>query len=213
MRLPFPIRKFSPARLISRVSVRTRIIIIAMIPVIGFLANGVAFMTAQSEVEDAFHSAHQAAEVADASREFKLALTAMRMNAKEFAAHPSYDLVTAFGAAHDNAIRFLETMAVASANPQQRAEIAAMQTKVAALKDSFSGLIRTQEWVGFAENEGLHQKLAAAGNEAERLIVEDLARIARRRLAAAPDLAGDHASLRSAVPEHARRKFPSALRR
>jgi hypothetical protein len=63
MRLPLPIRNFSPARLISRVSVLARIIIIAVIPVIGFLANGFGFMTAQSEVEDAFRSAHQAAEV------------------------------------------------------------------------------------------------------------------------------------------------------
>ena len=72
MRLPLPTSKFSPARLISRISVRARIIIIAMIPVIGFLANGVEYMVAQSEVEDAFHSAHQAAQVAEASREFKL---------------------------------------------------------------------------------------------------------------------------------------------
>jgi methyl-accepting chemotaxis protein len=174
MRLPLPIRNFSPAHLISRVSVRARIIVIAVIPVIGFLANGFGFMTAESEVEDAFLSAHQAAEVAEASREFKLALTAMRMNAKEFAARPSYDLVTAFAAAHDNAMRFLETMARASAIGQ-KTEIADMVAKVAALKGSFSGLIRTQELVGFAENEGLHQNLAAAGMEAERIIVEDMA--------------------------------------
>jgi methyl-accepting chemotaxis protein len=174
MRLPLAIRKYSPANLISRVSVRARIVIIAMIPVIGFLANGLEFKVAQSEVEDAFNSAHQAAEVAEASREFKLTLTAMRMSAKEFAARPSYDLVSTFGAAHDNAVRFLETMANASVSPQQSAEIASMQTKVAALKDSFSGLIRTQEWVGFAENQGLNQKLSTAGREAERLIVENL---------------------------------------
>src|SRR5215510_13835949 len=152
MRLPLPISKFSPAGLISRVSVRTRIVIIAMIPVLGFLANGFEFMSAHSEVEDAFRSAHQSAEVAEASRELKLALTAMRMSAKEFAARPSYDLVSTFGNAHDNATRFLETMASAAASPQQKAEVATMQTKVSSLKDSFSGLIRTQEWVGFAEN-------------------------------------------------------------
>ncbi len=179
MRPPLPIRKFSPARLISRISVRARIIIIAMVPVIGFLANGLEFRSAHSEVEESFQSAHQAAEVAEASREFKLALTAMRMNAKEFAARPSYDLVTAFGAAHDSAMRFLETMAVASENPQQKAEIASMQTKVSALKDNFSGLIRTQEWVGFAEKEGLNAKLAAAGSEVERLLIEDLTDLPR----------------------------------
>ena len=142
-----------------------------MIPVIGFLANGGEYMAAQSEVEDAFHSAHQAAQVAEASREFKLALAAMRMSAKEFAARPSYPLVAAFGDAHDNAVRFLETMASASTD-SQKPEIAAMQVKVAALKDSFGGLIRTQEWVGFSDNDGLNQKLAAAGGDAERLIVD-----------------------------------------
>ena len=98
----------------------------------------------------------------------------MRMSAKEFAARPSYDLVTAFGAAHDNARALPRDDGGRERERQQKAEIAAMQTKVAALKDSFSGLIRTQEWVGFAENEGLNQKLATAGREAERLIVEDL---------------------------------------
>src|SRR5262245_54249139 len=118
MGLPLQIRNFSPARLISRVSVRARIVIIAMCPVFGFLANGIEFRSAQSEVGRAFRSAHQAAEVAEASREFKLALTAMRMSAKQFAAHPSYDLVGAFGTAHDNAVRYLETMAGSSAAPQ-----------------------------------------------------------------------------------------------
>jgi methyl-accepting chemotaxis protein len=210
MRLPLPIRNFSPARLISRVSVRARIIIIAVIPVIGFLANGFGFMTAQSEVEDAFRSAHQAAEVAEASREFKLALTAMRMSAKEFAARASYDLVTAFAVAHDNAMRFLETMASASAIAQ-KTEIADMVAKVAALKGSFSGLIRTQELVGFADNEGLHQKLAAAGREAERIIVEDMAALstanAQRFMIAIAAMRLSEAQYRNTRDENFRQRF------
>ncbi|MPZ41578.1 MAG: hypothetical protein GEU95_26740, partial [Rhizobiales bacterium] len=167
------ISKFSPVRLISQVSVRTRIIVIAIIPVIGFLANGVEFMTAQREVENAFRSAEQAADVAEASREFKLALTAMRMNAKEFAARPSYDKVSNFTAAHENAARFLDTMARESES-SRKDEIAIMQARVSALKDSFSGLIHTQETVGFAEDQGLHHKLAASAKEAERVITEEL---------------------------------------
>src|SRR5262249_45594060 len=100
-------------------------------------------------------------------------------SAKEFAARPSYDLVGTFGAAHDNAMRFLEAMAAEAASAEQKAEIAAMQTKVSSLKDSFSGLIRTQEWVGFAGDQGLNAKLAAAGRETERLIVEDLVELPR----------------------------------
>ncbi|HZO47442.1 MAG TPA: HAMP domain-containing protein, partial [Xanthobacteraceae bacterium] len=121
--------------------------------------------------------------MAEASREFKLVLAAMRMSAKEFAARPSYALVAAFGDAHDNAVRFLETMASASTSAQ-KPEIAAMQAKVAALKESFGGLIRTQEWVGFTDNDGLNQKLATAGADAERLITDgrlELPRVTSQR--------------------------------
>ena len=67
MPLPF-MGPASPARLISRVSVRTRIVAIAVIPVIGFLANGIAFTSGETEVDGAFASALQAAALADASR-------------------------------------------------------------------------------------------------------------------------------------------------
>src|SRR5262249_27991154 len=62
------------ANAISAVSVRDRIIGLALIPVIGFLANGIAFTSGQSEVTDAFANVATAATLADASREFKIAL-------------------------------------------------------------------------------------------------------------------------------------------
>ena len=43
----------SPRLLISRVSVRTRIIALAIVPLIGFLANGVAFTSGKTEVDAA----------------------------------------------------------------------------------------------------------------------------------------------------------------
>ncbi len=210
MRVTLPISKFSPAHLVSRVTVRTRIVIIAMIPVIGFLANGAAFMTAHSEIEAAFRSAHESAEVAEASREFKMALTAMRMSAREFAAHPSYDDVTAFAVAHDNAARFLDTMAATSV-VAQKGEIAEMQIKVAALKESFSGLIRTQELVGFSENEGLRQKLVAAGRAAELMIVENLAALSetdfQRLLISLATMRLNEAQFRNTRDENFRQRF------
>jgi methyl-accepting chemotaxis protein len=177
MGLPLSIRNLSPAALVSRVTVRTRIGLIAIIPVLGFLANGIAFTFGESGVQEAFQSAHQAAEVSDASREFKMALTGMRMSAKEFAGRPSYDLVNAFAVAHDTAARSLDAID-ATSDAAQKAEIAAMKIKVATLKDSFSGLIREQEVLGFAQTEGLHQQLAAAGSAVEQFIVNDLAALA-----------------------------------
>jgi methyl-accepting chemotaxis protein len=74
--MPLPLTGLiSPRLLISRISVRTRIIALAIVPVIGFLANGIAFTSGKTEVDSAFESEQQAAVLADASREFKVALT------------------------------------------------------------------------------------------------------------------------------------------
>ena len=59
-------------RLITSVSVRTRVVVLAAIPVIGFLVNGIVFMVGQYEVERAFHAAAQATNVSEASREFRV---------------------------------------------------------------------------------------------------------------------------------------------
>src|SRR5918994_7176037 len=58
-------------RLISKLSVRTRIITIAFIPVLGLLANGLAFTSGETEVQSAFGSVGEANALADASRDFK----------------------------------------------------------------------------------------------------------------------------------------------
>jgi methyl-accepting chemotaxis protein len=167
----------SPRLLIPRISVRTRIIALAIVPVVGFLANGIAFTSGKSEVDDAFESAQQAAVLADASREFKVALTTMRMSAKEFATSPSYDLVNLFGASHDSALHSLDTIE-SIIDPQQRADMGILRVKVETLKGSFSSLISEQEQLGFAESEGLHERLSRAGTAVERIINEDLGWVA-----------------------------------
>jgi methyl-accepting chemotaxis protein len=176
MRFP-PASLLSPRLLISKISVRTRIIALAIVPVIGFLANGIAFTSGKTEVDAAFESAQQAALLADASREFKVALTTMRMSAKEFATQPTYDLVKLFGANHDAALHSLDVIE-ATTDPDQRADIGILRVKVETLKGSFSNLIGEQEQLGFAESEGLHERLSRAGTAVERLINEDLGWVA-----------------------------------
>jgi methyl-accepting chemotaxis protein len=163
----------SPRLLISKISVRARIIALAIVPVIGFLANGIAFTSGKTEVDAAFESAQQAAVLADASREFKVTLTTMRMSAKEFATQPSYDLVTLFGDSHDSALHSLDVIE-ATTDAEQRADIGILRVKVETLKASFSSLISEQEQLGFAESEGLHERLSQAGTAVERLINEEL---------------------------------------
>src|SRR5215510_2949754 len=87
------------AQSIASLSVRTRIIALALIPAVGFLANGIALTSGQSEVTDAFAIVGTAAALADASREFKLALSTMQIAAKDYVAQPSDERAKAFEAA------------------------------------------------------------------------------------------------------------------
>src|SRR5262249_48279393 len=109
--------------------------------------------------------------------EFKVALTAMRTSAKEFAASPSYELVNMFGAAHDAALKSLDTIE-ANSEADRRADLGILRVKVETLKSSFSSLIHEQEELGFAESEGLHERLTRAGQAVERIINEDLTLVA-----------------------------------
>src|SRR5262245_31762438 len=98
----------SLARVGTSLSVRARIIAIAVIPVLGFLVNGIAFTAGERAVDTAFQSAQQATALADASREFKNAIATLRVAAKDFVAKPAAPLVQAFDAAHEQASRQLD---------------------------------------------------------------------------------------------------------
>jgi methyl-accepting chemotaxis protein len=167
--MPFPFMGSAvTTRLATRVSVRTRIVAIAVIPVLGFLANGIAFTSGKTEVDGAFQSTRQAAALADASREFKVALTSMRMSAKEFVAQPSHDLVSRFGESHDNALRSLDIIEAAAA-ADQRGDAGILRIKVETLKQDFGHLIHEREQLGYTESEGLNERLNRAELGVERL--------------------------------------------
>src|SRR5436853_7686671 len=82
------LRRFSepprcPPMVLSRfstdLSVRARLIVLSLIPVMGFAAIAVAYLSSERAVDAAFGSVQQSARLADASRAFKEALTTMQM--------------------------------------------------------------------------------------------------------------------------------------
>ena len=56
-------------RMIAGISVRSRIILLAAIPVAGFLVNGIVYTAGEREVENAFRIADRASDLAEVSRE------------------------------------------------------------------------------------------------------------------------------------------------
>ena len=78
----------SVARFAGTRSVRARIIVLATIPILGFLASSIAYVTGEAEVQATFERMKRAAALADNSQDFKEALSSMRIYARDFAARP-----------------------------------------------------------------------------------------------------------------------------
>ena len=161
------------SRLSTALSVRTRLIVLSVIPVVGFVAVGVAYVSSEHTVDAAFASVQQSARLADASRAFKDALTTMQVRAKEFVAQPQPVLVTRFGDAHGNAIANLKTIQDL-ASELERQNLALLEGRVANLQKTFGALVADQDELGLTEFEGTQGKLRDGGNQMERIVNEDM---------------------------------------
>ena len=164
-------------RAVGSMSVRARIILLALIPVAGFAANGLTYVSSEGEVGAAFRTYKESDSLADASRDFKTALTTMRLNAKDFAAKPSPQLIGAFESALTYALTNLSTIEV-SVDEAQAQNITQLRNEVLGLKSNFDELVKTQQTLGYTESEGLRGKLRKAGNAVEAIINQNMSWLA-----------------------------------
>ena len=165
------------SRMISGISVRTRIITIALIPVIGFLVNGVAFRSGEAEVENAFASVSHAAALSDASREYKGAIAIMHISARDFVTTPSQDLIKAFARAKTVASSSLATIAK-SLSDTEEGRIVQLRTQLLAVVMSFDNLVNAQQQLGFTDSEGIRGRMKDAAAAVERIINEEMSWLA-----------------------------------
>ncbi len=98
------------AQLFSKLSVRARIVALALIPVIGILATGIALMVGDFAVGRSFNTVQHDSGVAATSRELETGLLMMRLASMEFASHPSAQRVDDFQDAQGKAMQSLEQL-------------------------------------------------------------------------------------------------------
>jgi methyl-accepting chemotaxis protein len=154
-------------------SVHARIVILAAIPVVGILVNSLAFVASESQVEQAFKTADRASDLADVSREFGGALTAMRVRTRDFAARPSQDMIRSFEAAHAAAVTALHLIE-AAVDEATRKTIVPLRTLLAEIAAQFADLAHRQEILGFNDSEGIRGRMTKTAAAVERLINENL---------------------------------------
>ena len=153
-------------------SVRSRVVALALLPVLGFCANALTYLAGEGEVDHAFQTVHDAGVLADASRDFKIAVAAMRIAAKDFTAQPQ-SFIDSFGLAHQTAGQTLETIE-ASIGGSRGNDIAKLHYAIDQLKKNFDKLVLERHALGFADDAGLRGQLKDASNKIEVAINESM---------------------------------------
>lgn len=167
----------SLARFITLFSVRARIIALGVIPLAGFLADGIAFTAGEREVSRAFTSVTEETLLADASRDLKTALLHMRTATKDFVTRPSYDIVRNFEEGQQLALQCLDRIE-RTIQPSQRHLIPPLRATVRDIKSNFATLVHAREVLGFSDDQGVNIDLTRTGAAIWQIIQDDLTWVA-----------------------------------
>ncbi len=167
--MPLPIlRLIAPKRFVSMLTVRARIIAIALIPVVGFLATGIAFVSGENEVGAAFNSVQRATALADASREFKSAVGVVQSAARSFAVRPRSSYLQILDDAQASATAQFIAIRQLSGGADQT-NLDAIERTLARLQENFGELRKDVE-----NDAGIRAKLREAAGDVERVIALDM---------------------------------------
>jgi methyl-accepting chemotaxis protein len=162
-----------PWKLLTSASVRTRIIVLALIPVAGFAASGFSYLSGERSIAASMQTTQQAVAIVEATREFKRTVNGMRIVAKDFAAAPTEDALRVFMGLYTTSLHNLNIIA-SSADPRFTATINSLREQMMKLQSSFDELVRGQKTLGFDDNSGLQVKLRTSGNAVERIINDNV---------------------------------------
>jgi methyl-accepting chemotaxis protein len=162
------------SRFSTDLSVRSRLVVLSLIPIFGFAAVAIAYLSSERAVEAAFDSVQQSSRLSESSRAFKEALTTMHMRAKDFVAQPQPGLAARFDEAQDSAMGSLK--AIRDLAPEaERQNLTLLEARVANLKATFAALVASEDELGLTEFEGTQGSLRDSGAGIEQIVNFDLA--------------------------------------
>jgi methyl-accepting chemotaxis protein len=156
-------------RLINALSVRNRVVILALIPVIGFVANAATFRSGENNVSAAFGRFKHSTDLVESSRQFNEAIMSIRLAVKNYSAEPDQDKVDRFNIAYSRAFQSLTEIASAIGDDQTN-NVAQIRTTLENIEVMVEDLVDEQEALGYSENAGIRGALHYAGNAIELII-------------------------------------------
>jgi len=166
------LRSLRLGRIVSALPVGYRIAAIAVLPAFGFAAIGIAYTSGEIDVENAFAGTKEAAMLAGASRDFRGGLNAMKFSAKDFAASPRANLITAFTEGHADTINSLDVIQKSQdpAIGNIGKLIPHIRRVAEEIKSDFDELIKARKSLGYEEGEGIEGRLRQSTTTLKKLI-------------------------------------------
>lgn len=164
-----------PSAMLAHVSVRSRVVLLALIPVVGFAASGISYLSGERNETAAMQTMQQSIAVSDATREFKRGINGMRIVVRDFNAAPSDKLVEVFNEMFVLASQNLDAIAT---HARFTKAVIGLQQQLLELGGNFDELVVVQRALGFDEDSGLNAQLLTSGNAVERIINDNLAWLA-----------------------------------
>lgn len=166
------IDKITCSRLLSRLSIRIRIISIALIAAVGLTATGANFWVSDGKINAAYSQSNDYSEVARKARAITVAANQMRRIEKEFLLTRD-DLITYdYDGASTFAVSSLQLMATDPVTENARTEIATASTALAVHKKAFDEMVATQMKLGLTLTSGLRGKMREAADQVVKVVNE-----------------------------------------
>ncbi len=149
-------------------SVRSRIIAIAAIPVAGFLVNGTAFHVGETAVENALASDRTAVAMVEASGDLKSAVASIQSAARSFAAQPRQEMAAQLDAGLKQAVTHFRRIEALDLSGKKQTE--PVERILNRITFNVTELIKEAGALGGDESGGIRKELADAPAAIENAI-------------------------------------------
>ena len=157
-------------RFVPQLSVRGRVIALAVVPLIGFGAIGAAYMSGEQAVQTAFGETKAGLDLSNISAALKSAVVTMRESAKDFVMSPGSTAQMQFENAHKAALERAKELAERDKSAAAKERLDRINQDLANVKELFGRLATAQEATGVNIVSGARGDLYNAGREFDKAL-------------------------------------------
>ncbi|MCZ7659945.1 MAG: methyl-accepting chemotaxis protein [Xanthobacteraceae bacterium] len=170
-------------RLVPELTVRGRVIALAIVPLIGFGAIGATYLSGEQAVQGAFGETKAGLDLSKTSAALKTAVVTMRESAKDFVMSPGSSAQQQFEGAYRAAVERAAEIGARDGSAQVKELLDRIKGDLGNVKDLFERLVKAQAATGVNIVSGARGELHSAGQSFEKALEEAASMLTGEQLA------------------------------